>query len=91
MRAKSLKSSQILRAHMPYFRRPGHICLVLFLHITISSYILSSRTSLYIMVCLHLSVHGHRNLGEQEETAKSLMPTFSARVKSTNTQSQVTQ
>ena len=25
MRAKSLKSSQILRAHMPYFRRPGHI------------------------------------------------------------------
>ena len=24
MRAKSLKSSQILRAHMPYFRRPGH-------------------------------------------------------------------
>jgi len=26
MRAKSLKSSQILRAHMPYFRRPGHKC-----------------------------------------------------------------
>ena len=25
MRAKSLKSSQILRAHMPYFRRPSHI------------------------------------------------------------------
>ena len=25
MRAKSLKSSQILRAHMLYFRRPGHI------------------------------------------------------------------
>jgi len=25
MRARSLKSSQILRAHMPYFRRPGHI------------------------------------------------------------------
>ena len=25
MRAKSLKSSQILRAHMPYFRRLGHI------------------------------------------------------------------
>ena len=25
MKAKSLKSSQILRAHMPYFRRPGHI------------------------------------------------------------------
>ena len=25
MRAKSLKSIQILRAHMPYFRRPGHI------------------------------------------------------------------
>ena len=25
MRAKSLKSSQSLRAHMPYFRRPGHI------------------------------------------------------------------
>jgi len=25
MRAKSLRSSQILRAHMPYFRRPGHI------------------------------------------------------------------
>ena len=24
MRAKSLKSSQILRAHMPYFRRPSH-------------------------------------------------------------------
>jgi len=24
MRAKILKSSQILRAHMPYFRRPGH-------------------------------------------------------------------
>ena len=24
MRAKSLKSSQILKAHMPYFRRPGH-------------------------------------------------------------------
>jgi len=30
MRAKSLKSSQILRAHMPYFRRPGHkYCAVL--------------------------------------------------------------
>ena len=26
MRAKSLKSSQILRALMPYFRRPGYIC-----------------------------------------------------------------
>ena len=26
MRAKSLKSSQILGAHMPYFLRPGHIC-----------------------------------------------------------------
>ena len=26
MRAKSLKSSLILRAHMPYFCRPGHIC-----------------------------------------------------------------
>ena len=25
MRVRSLKSSQILRAHMPYFRRPGHI------------------------------------------------------------------
>ena len=25
MKAKTLKSSQILRAHMPYFRRPGHI------------------------------------------------------------------
>ena len=25
MRVKSLKSRQILRAHMPYFRRPGHI------------------------------------------------------------------
>ena len=25
MKAKSLKSSQILGAHMPYFRRPGHI------------------------------------------------------------------
>ena len=25
MRAKSLKSSQILRDHIPYFRRPGHI------------------------------------------------------------------
>ena len=24
MKAKRLKSSQILRAHMPYFRRPGH-------------------------------------------------------------------
>ena len=24
MKAKSLKSGQILRAHMPYFRRPGH-------------------------------------------------------------------
>jgi len=24
MRAKTLKSSQILRAHMPYCRRPGH-------------------------------------------------------------------
>jgi len=24
MRAKSLESSQILRAHMPYFRRAGH-------------------------------------------------------------------
>ena len=29
MRAKSLKSSQILRAHMPYFCRPGHICSLL--------------------------------------------------------------
>jgi len=25
MKAKSLKSSRILRAHMPYFCRPGHI------------------------------------------------------------------
>jgi len=25
MKAKSLKSGQILRAHLPYFRRPGHI------------------------------------------------------------------
>ena len=25
MRAKSLKSNQILGAHMPYFCRPGHI------------------------------------------------------------------
>ena len=24
MKAKSLKSGQILRAHVPYFRRPGH-------------------------------------------------------------------
>ena len=24
MRDKSLKNSQILRAHMPYFRSPGH-------------------------------------------------------------------
>ena len=27
MRARSLKSSQILRAHMPCFRRPSHICV----------------------------------------------------------------
>ena len=25
MKAKRLKSGNILRAHMPYFRRPGHI------------------------------------------------------------------
>ena len=31
MRAKTLKSSQILRAHMPYFRRPSHICRSTFL------------------------------------------------------------
>ena len=24
MKGKSLKNSQILRAHMPYFHRPGH-------------------------------------------------------------------
>ena len=28
MRAKSLKNSQILRAHMPYFRGPGHKCSI---------------------------------------------------------------
>jgi len=28
MGAKSLKISQILRAHMPYFCRPGHKCIM---------------------------------------------------------------
>ena len=42
MRAKSLKISQILRAHMPYFRRPGHI---------------SSINSVIFSVCLHRNTY----------------------------------
>ena len=33
MRTKSLKSSQILRAHMPCFRRSSHIYVIYYLHI----------------------------------------------------------
>jgi len=35
MRAKSLKSSQILTAHMPYFHRPSHIYFV-YIYITVT-------------------------------------------------------
>ena len=54
MRAKSLKSSQILRAHMPYFCKPGHnLCYVAtcLTHLMNTIHIIHQQADVMDIVC----------------------------------------